>query len=365
MPASLLNSIRCCLIRPPRSRFRLTRRAGFWILALAAMGLQAAQPSPITARPAAELVFHPELSAPAEVTPLNDAQLSAELSARILDIPVRVGDQVAPGDLLARLDCRDYQARLEAQQATSRAQEARLRLARIQLQRARSLEKARNISSDELDRQLAEAQALEAELAAQGKAQAQARLNVERCEIRAPFRAAVTARLASVGALAAPGTPLLRLVQLDGAEVSAQVRPEQARAGREAASLTLRWRERTYPLRLLRELPVLDPRTRTLELRLGFTGEAAPPGASGRLVWRDALPHVPADLLVRRGERLGVFLNQGGQAHFHPLPEALEGQPAPAGDLPADARVILEGRQALEDGAAVTETPAVASAKAD
>jgi len=46
---------------------------------------------------------------------------------------------------------------------------------------------------------------------------------------------------------------------------------------------------------------------------------------------------------------LGVFLNQGGNALFHALPEALEGQPA-AIDLAGDSQIILQGRWGLQDG---------------
>lgn len=312
----------------------------------------AGAPVPVTTRPAAELLFHPEHSAPAEVVPLNDARLSAEINARIVEIPVRVGDRVAAGELLVRLDCRDYVSRVEAQQATLRALESRLRLARTQLKRGRDLKKRSNISTEEVDARETEVQALEAELAAREEAEEQARLKIERCGIEAPFTAVVSERLASVGALAVPGTPLVHLVQLDDVEVSARVRPLEADAGARAQSVHFSYLGRRYPLQLLRVLPVVDPRTRTVEVRLGFTGAAAPPGASGRIRWRSASAHLPADLLVRRGDRLGVFLVNDDRAHFHPLPEALAGRPARS-NLPEGARIIVQGRHGLQDGMAV------------
>lgn len=309
----------------------------------------------VTVRPAAELLFHPERSAPAEVVPLNDARLSAEINARVLEIPVRVGDRVAAGDLLVRLDCRDYASRVAAQQATQRALSSRLRLARTQLKRGRNLKEHSNISNEEVDARETEVLALEAELAAQKEAEAQARLNIERCGIKAPFAAVVSGRLASVGALAAPGTPLVQLVQMDDAEVSARVRPLEAEAGAQAQSVHFSYLGRRYPLRVLRALPVVDPRTRTIEVRLGFSGEAAPPGASGRIHWRSASAYLPADLLVRRDDRLGVFLVNDNHAHFHPLPDALEGQPARS-DLPSSAHLIIQGRHGLRDNMAVQQS---------
>jgi RND family efflux transporter MFP subunit len=331
-------------------------RALAMALLLAAFAAPAQQAVPVTVRPAAELWFHPERSAPAEVVPLNDARLSAELNARVLEIPVRAGQQVRAGELLVRLDCRDYRSRLEAQQYTRAALASRLKLAQTQLTRARNLRKERNISDEEVDRRDSELAALQSELAAQREAEAQAELNLQRCDISAPFDAAVAERLASVGDLAAPGTPLLRLVQTDASEVSARVRPAEAEAGAAARSIEFDWLGRRYPLELLRASPVVDPQTRTRDIRLGFTGEAAPPGASGRVYWRSARAHLPADLLVRRDGRLGVFLANDGHARFVPLEGALEGQPA-AAELAGDASVVVEGRHGLLDGMAVVPEP--------
>ncbi len=322
------------------------------LLLLQPTGAWSSEAVQVTARPAGELLFHPERSAPAEVVPLNDPRLSAEINARVLEIPVRVGDRVVAGDLLVRLDCRDYASRVEAQQATRRALDSRLGLARTQLKRGRNLKKRSNISNEEVDTRETEVLALEAELAAQKEAEEQARLNIERCRIKAPFAAVVSERLASVGALAAPGTPLVRLVQLDEAEVSTRVRPLEADEGAEAKTVHFSYLGRRYPLQVLRALPVVDPRTRTIEVRLGFTAEAAPPGASGRIHWRSASTYLPADLLVRREGQLGVFVLNDNHAHFLPLPEALEGQPARS-DLPDETRIIVQGRHSLQDGTAV------------
>ena len=58
--------------------------------------------------------------------------------------------------------------------------------------------------------------------------------------------------------------------------------------------------------------------------------------------------------MVRRGGQLGIFHVNDGVAHFHPLPGNLEGQPARV-DLPADTRIVVEGRHRLADGDAVAE----------
>jgi len=308
--------------------------------------------TPVTAKHLSELVIHPERSAPATVESVNNADLSAEITARVLSIPVRVGDLVDVGDTLVELDCRDYRSRHAAQQATLIQLQSQQKFAMNQLDRARNLNKQRNISEEEVDRRHSELAALDAHVAAQTETIRQAEINVERCTVVAPYRAAVTARLTDVGILANMGSALLRLVQLDQLEVSARVRPDEAVEGAEADRLEFVYLGRRYPLEVARVVPVVDPATRTVEVRLEFLEESAPSGASGRLVWHSAGSYLPAELPVRRDGRLGVFLLSDGKARFHPIDGGLEGQPVRV-DLPGNSSMIVEGRQRLQDGDAV------------
>jgi multidrug efflux system membrane fusion protein len=323
--------------------------------------LASATEIPVTAVPLSALAIQTERSAPAAVESVNNADLSAEITARVSAIPVRVGDVVNAGDVLVRLDCRDYESRLAAQQASLLQLQTQQKLAANQLGRARNLNRDRNISEEEVDRRSTELAALDAQIGAQTEAVRQAELNVERCTVRAPFRAAVTARLTDIGSLANPGSTLVRLVQLDELEVVARLRPGEAIETSEAKQLEFVYLGQRYPLAVRRTLPVVDPTTRTVELRLEFTGAAAPPGSSGRLLWQSPGTYLPPDLLVRRGDALGVFVLVDGRASFRPVGEALEGQPARV-DLPAGSLIISEGRQRLRDGDAVR---AVAPASGD
>jgi RND family efflux transporter MFP subunit len=322
-----------------------------WLLLTGA----ASAATPITTRPLADVLIFPERSAPAAVESLNDADLSAEITARVERIPARVGDEVQPGDVLVELDCRDYRSRLAAEQATLRQLEAQHRLAASQLERARNLRERRGASEEEVEQRETELLGLDARLAAQREAITQAELTVGRCAIRSPYRAAVTARLADEGTLATPGMHLLRVVQTDALELGAQLRSDEVQDSRTAASLAFEAQGQRYPVEIRRTVPVIDARTRTLEVRLTFPDQAPLPGTAGRLVWRSATPHVPADLLVRRNGTLGIFLADDGAAQFRPLPGAQEGQPAPV-DLPLDTRIVVAGRERLGDGAPVRAT---------
>jgi multidrug resistance efflux pump len=73
--------------------------------------------------------------------------------------------------------------------------EAQHRLAASQLERARSLRERRGASQEDVEQRETELLGLDAQLASQREGIVQAQLNVDRCAIRAPYRAAVTARL--------------------------------------------------------------------------------------------------------------------------------------------------------------------------
>ena len=57
------------------------------------------------------------VSAPGEVEPRTKVDISALVSARIEDLPLREGDEVRKGDVIVRLDDRDLQAVLESTKA--------------------------------------------------------------------------------------------------------------------------------------------------------------------------------------------------------------------------------------------------------
>ncbi len=310
---------------------------------------------PVTRAPLGTLLTERQHSAPATVQPLNHSHLSAEISGLITAIPVRIGDRVVKGAALARLDCRMPHARLAAAIASRKALVAQRRLAQNQLRRAHNLSSGRTIPAEEVDRRESETANLSAQIEAQDAAIRQARLGVERCTIAAPFAGVVVARPAGVGSLAVPGTPLVEMVQTDDAEVSARLRGPETATLATAAGLRFHYAGRDYPLRLRALLPVVDEQNRTREARLLFVKDAAPPGAAGRLLWNDPDKVLPADLLVRRTGRSGIFLFDKGHARFHPLPGAVEGRPARV-NLPPETVVIVEGRHRLRDGDEVSVT---------
>lgn len=299
------------------------------------------------AKPLREIALQPERTAQAQVVSLNTTRMTAEIAAPIQTLPVEPGQVVRRGEVLARLDCRDHEIAARRAESQLEASAARARLASLQLERAQHLLQENFISRDLLDTRQAEHDATRAAVAVERAALEAARRQVEKCVVRAPFPAIVTERLGQVGEMTAPGSPLVALIDTSRIEVRAEVQAADAGSLMTARDVRFSLDGDAYPLRLTRLSPAIDPVSRLRQARLSFSARPAPVGASGRLVWRDTAPHLPPELLVRRGGQLGVFTETGGRPRFHPLPAAQEGRPARAEGLTLDSRIVVRGQGTL------------------
>ncbi len=327
----------------------LARWAGLVLLCIGSGSL-----AQVRSEPLSSLLQPARATSSASVVAGNDAVLAAEVNAQVARVHADAGAVVERGALLLEIEDRDQRLLLAQAEATASAAEARLALAEQRLTRGRSLGEKSFVSADELLALTTQAQAARADLRAAQAQRAIVARALEKCRIVAPFAAAVVERHAQVGALAAPGTPLLRLVQIDGGEVEARI-PAAESAGLAAASA---WhfvhQGKRLPLALARMSPVVDAASRTQLARFTFTAEQAPAGSSGQLEWSNPDGWLPAALVVKRDGRLGLFAIDDGVARFVPLPQAQEGRPVPAAGLDATLRVVVEGQQGLVDGQAVS-----------
>ena len=310
--------------------------------------------NPVTVRPFAELAIYPLGDAPATAISLNDTELSAEIDGTISAIPVKAGDRVQAGQVVAEFDCSRYQLARDQARAQLDTTLAERDFASYQAERATRLA-ARGSLSEELvrERQTRDA-ALAGEVARLQTALTLANRDVKKCRLRAPFHAVVIERIASVGELASVGTPVLRLLDDKQIEVSASVQEQDIATLQAAQELRFVSQNRSYPMRLRALLPLVDSRLRSYQVRLEPIDDPPPPGAAGRLEWRSAVAHLPPDLLTRRDGQLGVFIAEQGRARFKPLPHAQAGRPAALDDLPPIAQLIIDGRFTLSDQDTIT-----------
>ncbi len=126
-------------------------------------------------------------------------ELGTLVSGVVTDVPVRVGQQVAKGAVLVRLDQRSFRTDLSSAQAALHRADAQLDEARREDERAQELYD-RTLLSDH-ERQLAQIARVDAEsVAAQSRAAlGRAKLALERSTLIAPMEARVVALNVSVG----------------------------------------------------------------------------------------------------------------------------------------------------------------------
>lgn len=310
----------------------------------------------VSAVPVLEAAIHPEFTAQAQVISRNISSMSSQISARIISLPVEPGQKIPRGSVVARLDCTDYEIALKQTQASLEAAEARLRLAALQTRRSEELAGKNFISGDALDQKRTELNIAQADRDLAASQLASARSNAGKCVIASPFAAIVESVPGNVGELASPGTPLVKLWDLQSLEISAQVQAKDAQSLAEADAVEFVTIDGAYPLKLKRVSPAMSGTSRTQEARLVFANETPKPGATGQLQWQTRTTHIPADLLVTRNGVLGVFILEGDKSRFLAIEGAQEGRPAPIEAFPG-MRVITEGRFALQDGQTVQARP--------
>lgn len=115
----------------------------------------------------------------------QESNLSFRVGGALQSLPVEVGDQLSPGQLIAELDPSQYQ--LEAQQAVANLSQtqATLRNAQSNFERVKGLYENNNVSRNDLDSARATAESGEAQVSAARKALELARLNVSYTKLKA------------------------------------------------------------------------------------------------------------------------------------------------------------------------------------
>lgn len=236
------------------------------------------------------------------------AVLEAKISGRIAQVTGTPGQAVRQGALLARIEAREVQARLD--QALAVRQQAQ-----DDLRRAASLLKQNILPQSEYD--AAQSRARVSEAAVQ-----EAETLAGYTRIEAPFDGTVTRKYADVGDLAAPGKPLLEME--DGRALRLEADVPEAVVGRLRLGdvLPVRVDALAAGLRgVVAEIsPAGDPGSRTFLVKLDLSPDPAlRAGQFGRVslpVGESSAVRVPASAVVQRGQMELVFVAEDGKAHL-------------------------------------------------
>jgi len=308
----------------------------------------------VTSQSLDELAIFPVTNVPATAVSMNDSKISAEVRATVNVFPVLVGDIAERGEILIQLENKTYKLNLQRAEAALRGIDSRLSLAKYQLDQANTLFKEKAISDEQLEQRKSGVTAINAELDAQKVVIAMAKRDLKKCTVKAPFKAIVVERIAQVGELASPGSPLIRIVDASRIEVTAKIQAMDIQSLKQTKHLQFITHDTTHDIQLRTITPVFDPIQRNREARFVFKKQNALSGATGTLTWKQSQKYIPANMLTRRGNTLGIFIiNDQNQAEFINIKGAQEGRPI-ATNLPGKTRLIVNGRFAIQNGTSVT-----------
>lgn len=272
------------------------------------------------------------------------SRISAKVSGRIFQLVEAIGTRVRKGDLLAELEAEEF----KAQVAGAKAQ---LDNATRELERFRRLLDNESVTRSEFDAVNARHEVAEATLR-----EAETMLGYTR--VMAPFDGVITARLADLGDLTSPGSPLLDLESLGTPRFEAGIPEALTSSVRVGDAMQLLIEGQTDPVQgsVAEMSPTVDARSRTLLVKLDLPQEGSwKPGMFGRLLvpTRDSRNvQVPRSAVLQRGQLELVFVVDEGQARLRLVRTGrqLGDQLEILAGLEAGEEIVVEGHHNLRDG---------------
>lgn len=276
------------------------------------------------------------------------AVVEAKISGRVLEYTATPGAMVKAGDLLARLDVQEIQAKVDQARAM-------LDQAQRDFDRQKQL-----IASNATTRQ--EFDATEARVKIGTGAVSEAETMMSYAKVTAPFDGVVTRKLADVGDLAMPGKPLLEIE----APTSLRFEADLPEAILDRVKLGEK-----MPVRLAKVIegtvseisPVADPVSRTFRVKLDLPPtEGLRTGQFGRVsvpVAEVELLLVPQSTVLKRGQMELVFVSQNGKAALRLVKtgKVLEDCIEVLSGLEEGEQIIVSETAQLTDGQPVTIQP--------
>ncbi|CAO3421240.1 efflux RND transporter periplasmic adaptor subunit [Azospirillum endophyticum] len=210
------------------------------------------------------------------VSPMEQSAVKAEVAARLAEVPVREGQPVRRGDVLARFDTVELTARLNEKQANLEGARAQLVLAEKTLAKNRTLNRSNIVSDTSLDQaessfgfQRAQVDALAAQVDLARKA-------LRDAVVVSPIDGMVATRSVNPGENLAVNAAMFTIVDLSRVEVEATVPAEtvaRLAVGQAAALRVEGFGEREFAGRVARINPMARAGSRAIPVYVTIDNE--------------------------------------------------------------------------------------------
>ena len=292
---------------------------------------------------------------------INDRRvtLTALVDGQVIRVDAAMGDRVEAGQVLASMDNRAADARLQRAEAYLKQVEVQLEQARQRYRRVDQLARSGSVSDEQLEEARLNQEAVSA-LRDLARADLRlARVETEWQQVRAPFDAVVVDKSTERGQWVEAGTKLFTLVALDNLEIEAHV--DAVDSARVELGQPVGIRCDAFPDRLWHSTlnwigPSVereeDNRLNTFRVRLGL-GDESPELLIGQQVdleilvdRRESVPTLPFSALRERDGGYEVGLIEAGRLRYEKVETGLEGDSRVellTGLVEGDQVVVLEG----------------------
>lgn len=154
---------------------------------------------------------------------VSQAVVKAKVAGEVAEVLAREGDAVKAGQLLARIDAVEYQARLEERRGTLEASRAQAKFAEQSRRKYEDLLARKFISETAYENYQTNASVTEGQVRAAEAQLALARKSLEDTQVRAPIAGSVSERALQRGDKAAVDTRMFTIVDLSRLELEAPV----------------------------------------------------------------------------------------------------------------------------------------------
>ncbi|MGB3552805.1 MAG: efflux RND transporter periplasmic adaptor subunit, partial [Candidatus Binatus sp.] len=199
--------------------------------------------------------------------PREHAVMSSEVAGAVAQVAADFGDKVSAGQVMMKINPREYDLRVETAQAALDQERAKLTNSTARYNRAKALRQEGTISPEQFDLMTAQLRVDQADTESAQEALAMARKKLGDTEIKAPFSGSVQKRMVSLGEYVSPGKELYELIATDPIKLRCPM-PERfvplARVGM-PVKLTIDAKPGAwYAGKITRIAPALDESSRTL-----------------------------------------------------------------------------------------------------
>lgn len=254
------------------------------------------------------------------VQPGRKADLRAEVSAVVLQVLKENGESVKRGDVLVKLDETAIRDSLNSAEEAARASSQAFDQAQRQVTRLKTLRESGMISVQALDDAEVRRNNAQSDLAAARTRAAQARQQLARTNVRAPFDGVVSERKVSAGDTAAVGKELLKVIDPASMRFEGRVSADQVSVVKIGQAVSFRvngYAEQEFQGAVKRVDPAANSVTRQVEVLVGFADGNQPRVsglyAEGRIEAASvAALMLPEGALVKAGDKAYTWRMKDG-----------------------------------------------------